>query len=338
MEELEKFRQQLNSMEKRANSLEKRYEKLVGKADEYIPRTNAIMREGLPLEIFSRLSLIDSEYEVFPIYPFDYNSRDNGEVERSVDIYACKDSTYTVPDDGGRMAGQSWAERDHILAEIKQRKKGVEWVFSTLPKSKKDFSLAGNEIPVANSGFELRPNKNGLSNKANPKDVNNAISQLNQAYMPFQLGLFTKDALELPGCMRQYASHNGKDTIWLLLITNAKLVHFAPPENFHDIDSNDGVEENQFNEVPWIVFQPEPSISLRHHQEHAIRKSNLSSVSEDKRGVLELMAKHTHEVHIINYDHLHEFLKLVSDPPRLKSIQFSLSVDGKNESKFSIEP
>lgn len=337
MDEVESLRKKIVALEKRANSLDKRYDKLIGKVDEFIPRTNAIMREGLPLEIFSRLSLINAEYDVFSIYPFDYYSREKGLIERSIDIYASKDSTYTVPEDGGRMAGQSWPERDHLLVEIKQRRKGVEWVFSTLPKSKKDYSIAGDEIPVANSGFELRPNENGLSSKGNPKDVNNAISQLNQSYMPFELGIHTKDTLELPGSMRQYASLNGKDHIWLLLITNAKLTYFTPPTKFDNLESESEPEEKFFKEVPWIVFRPEPSTALRYHQETLIRNADLSTLSADKVGFLDLIAKHSHEVHIINYDHLHEFLSLVKDPPRLKSIQFNLSVDDKHESNFTVE-
>ena len=115
-EEFEKLRKLLASLEKRATALDARLAKLEGKTDQYTPRTMAIMREGIPLEIFSRSALIENEFEVIGQYPYDMHDRERGQVERSIDIHAMKDSVYTVPPNGGARSGESWPERSHILA------------------------------------------------------------------------------------------------------------------------------------------------------------------------------------------------------------------------------
>jgi hypothetical protein len=219
-DDIEGPRKTIAALEKRAETLEKRYDRIVGKADEFVPKTTAIMREGIPLEIFTRLSLINSDFEVIGIYPYDYISRERDAVERSVDIYASRDSVYS------EEGKPPLYERNHLLVEVKQRRAGVEWIFSTLPKSKKDWSIAGDVIPVANSGFEIRPTEGGLTNSGNPKDVANAIAQLNEAYMPFTLGLRQGGSIEMPGYSRRYAANKGHDYVWLLLVTNAKLKYF----------------------------------------------------------------------------------------------------------------
>jgi hypothetical protein len=291
------------------------------------------MREGIPLEIFTRLSLVNSDFEVIGIYPYEYISRERDAVERSVDIYASRDSVYS------EEGKQPLYERNHLLVEVKQRRAGVEWIFSTLPKSKKDWSIAGDVIPVANSGFEIRPTEGGLTNSGNPKDVANAIAQLNEAYMPFTLGLRQGGSIEMPGYSRRYAANKGHDYVWLLLVTNAKLKYFIPPEIFHEIGSSADHEQGLFKEVPWVAFQPEASISMRYHQEETIQRSGYRhTIKPDsvERHVVDAERKHTHEVHVVRYDHLPAFVALVNDPPRMKSIQFSLSVGGGPATNFAV--
>jgi hypothetical protein len=340
MDEYEGLRKKIAALEERAGALERRYEKLVGKADEFTPRINAIMRGGIPLEIFSRQSLIEADFDVFGIYPFDYINKERGITERSVDIYATKDSTYTVPEGSGKRSGESWPERSHLLVEIKQRRKGVEWIFCTLPTSKKEFSIAGSEIPIANAAFEIRSKESGSNTDGNPNDIANAVSQLNQAYLPFQLGILMKDSLNLPGMMRQYALPNGRNNIWLLLITNATLKFFMPPGAFHEIGSSPEHDSTLFKEVPWVVFQPEQSLSLQHHQAECFQRAATSGKIDDSNQsdfkIMAGMTKLTHEVHIIRYDYLDRFLGLVNDPPRIKKIQFNLLVDGKHRTTFEI--
>lgn len=358
-DDVENLRKRLQGLEARADNLQNRYEKLIGKADEFTPRTNAIMRAGIPLEIFSRQSLIEANFEVFGIYPFEYINRQNELTERSVDIYGARDTVYTVPEGSGQRSGESWPERIHLLVEIKQRRKGVEWVFSTLPISMKQYSIAGAEIPVANSAFELRANESGSGNSVNPNDVNNAISQLNQSYMPFKIGLITNLSIEFPGMSKQYAIHNGRDHVWLLLITNTPLKYFTPPDKFSDIGLSPDHDSVLFKEVPWVAFQPEPSLSLKYHQRESIKRAKEAHPPDAAKGfppptafgahrfqsaqpaglnweILEYMINVGHEIHIVNYNYLSKFLELVNDPPRIKKIQFELSVDGKHRTKFEI--
>jgi hypothetical protein len=185
------------------------------------------MREGIPLEIFARQALINERFEVFGIYPYEYYNRERDISERSVDIYASRDSAYASADDPAGRRGR--LERNHLLVEVKQRRAGVEWIFSTLPKSEATWSIAGASIPIVNSGFERRPSETGLSTNANPKDVINAISQLNQAYVPFIIGLRQGASMGVRGFSRTYAAPNRSDITWLILITNARLRYFAPP-------------------------------------------------------------------------------------------------------------
>ena len=81
------FRKKIAELEKRAETLEKRFARLVGQADQFAPRTTSIMREGIPLDIFSRLALLENDFEVFGSYAYTLYDKDRDEVERSVDIY-----------------------------------------------------------------------------------------------------------------------------------------------------------------------------------------------------------------------------------------------------------
>jgi hypothetical protein len=211
--------------------------------------------------------------------------------------------------------------------------------FLNAAKIKERLSIAGDTIPVANSGFELRPTESGLSNSGNPKDVVNAIAQLNEAYMPFTLGLRQGASIESPGLSRKYSANKGHEYVWLLLVTNAKLKYFIPPETFHEIGISSEHEQGLFKEVPWVAFRPEASLSLRYHQEHTIQRSGVRHTMKPdsvERLVIETEKEHTHEVHIVRYDHLPAFVALVNDPPRMKSIQFRLSVDGGPATNFTV--
>jgi hypothetical protein len=335
MDELERQRKQIAELATKLEALEKRYNRLIGKVDGYVPRTTAIMREGLPLEIFSRMALKERDFTVFGLYPYRYFSESQAAVERSVDIYAVRDSVYTVPEGRGNLSGKSWAERNHLLIEVKQRKLGVEWIFAQKPTSFQALSVAGSDVPVANSGFEIRPGETGLSASANPKDVNNAIAQLNQAYLPFYVNLFAHRSFEAPGTSWRYSSVNGKDHVYLILITNAKLRFFSPPPKFGDIDGASALENSMFIEVPWVIFQPEHTSGLQYHQQtvfadardggeiKTLENTNISGIS-----LLQYLAKHAHEIHIINFDHLDKVVDLVKNPPRIERIQLKLSVDG----------
>jgi hypothetical protein len=130
---IEKMRATIASLETRTKNLDERLARILGKFDEFAPRTQSIMREGVPLEIFSRLALMHAGYDVFGTYSFVYKNGESTEIERSVDIYAVRDSVYTVPEGKRKISGQSWPERQHMLVEVKQRKAGVEWVFSKKP-------------------------------------------------------------------------------------------------------------------------------------------------------------------------------------------------------------
>jgi hypothetical protein len=344
MNDFEKQQKRIAELDKKLDALEKRYNKLLGRADEYIPRTTATMREGLPLEIFSRMAPIERDFRVLGLYAYSYFSKSESVVERSIDIYAVRDSTYTVPEGHSKMSGKSWPERDHLLIEVKQRRPGVEWIFAQKPTSQGYTSVAGSNVPVANSGFEIRPNESGLSSNPNPKDVNNAIYQLNQAYMPFRVDLSAKRSFEAPGTSWQYASSNGRDQIYLILITNAKLRYFSPPPKFSDIGDHKSEDENLFPEVPWIIFQPEHSVGLQFHQKEVLRRAHAAGEigtagagGNKDPDLLEYLAKFAYEIHIINFDHLDKVVELVKKPPRIEKIEFSLKVDDKAPIKFSIE-
>jgi hypothetical protein len=129
-----------------------------------------------------------------------------------------------------------------------------------------------------------------------------------------------------------------------LLITNAVLQYFEPPKHFADMNDPVALEVAHFRKVPWIIFQPEATSGLRFHQSTVIRlrkkEEPSSTPTKTPRGTMlsELMSKHSHQVHVVNYAHLSTFLRLVDDPPRLKSIQISLSAPGQPTSTFEIKP
>jgi hypothetical protein len=344
MDELERQKKQFSELAAKLEALEKRYSKLIGKVEEYVPRTTAIMREGLPLEIFSRMALMERDFQIFGLYPYQYFSESQTAVERSIDIYAMRDSVYTVPDGRGLMSGESWPERNHLLIEVKQRRPGVEWIFAQKPTSFQSMSVAGSDVPVANSGFEIRPSEAGLSSSANPKDVNNAIAQLNQAYLPFYVDLLSHHSFEAPGRSWRYSSTNGKDHIYLILVTNAKLRFFSPPTKLSEIQGNPTQEVEFFPEVPWVIFQPEHTVGLQHHQQRVVaaaKTSNevkpLAETNIDGLSVLNFMVKHAHEVHIINFDHLDKVVDLVKNPPRIERIQVNLSVNGAPPFEITVD-
>lgn len=339
----EELRNKLVVLERRADNLEKKFDRIVGKSDEYVPRTTALMREGIPLEIFSRIAIIDGGFSVFGTYPFKYFNNKENYIERSVDIYAMRDSVYTVPDGKGRMSGQSWPERDHLLVEVKQRKPGVEWIFSRKPTSVDQQYWAFDENPIANVGFEIRPNENGISNSPNMKDVNNAISQLNQAYMPFMFDMVTKAEIKIPGMSARISSDHGKDHVYLLLVTNARLRMLTPPEKFSDVGPSTS-EDDLFKEVPWISFHPEISISLQGHQQVLVdkimnfRNTAFGAVETQFYDIANIMKDYSHEVHIVNFDHLAQFFNFVKNPPRLEGINIRMTVDGEDMLPFEIKP
>jgi hypothetical protein len=335
MDELERQGKQLAELAKKLEALEKRYDRLIGKVDHYVPRTTAIMREGLPLEIFSRMALLKSDFQVFGLYRYVYFSESQMPVERSVDIYAVRDSVFTVPQGQGRMSGQSWPERNHLLIEVKQRRPGVDWVFAQKPASISMGSFAGSDVPVANSGFELRSSEAGASSSATPKDVNNAIAQLNQALLPFYVDVMSNHSFEAPGTSWRYASVNGTDHVYLILITNATLRYFSPPSTFGEIEYTPAQEQSLFREVPWIVYQPEHSAGLQYHQRQVVAAAHASEEIKSRPAtefgdvrLLEYLAKHAHEVHIINFNHLDKVVELVKNPPRLGRIEVTLSAEG----------
>ncbi len=219
------------------------------------------------------------------------------------------------------MSGKSWPERNHLLIEVKQRRLGVEWIFAQNPTSFQAMGVARSGVPVANSGFEIRPSDTGLSANANPKDVNNAIAQLNQAYLPFYVDLLAHRSFEAPGTSWRYSSLNGKDHVYLILITNAKLRYFSPPPKFSDIEADPTQENWLFPEVPWVIFQPEHTAGLQYHQQKVFAAAQNSKEIEplkdrgtDSASLLQYLAKHTHEIHIINFDHLDKVVDLVKTP------------------------
>ncbi len=330
-EQFEQMRKKLAVLEQRESELTKRIDRLVGKLGAFDPELNALMREGLPLDLFTRSALLSKKYEVHGYYPYHLFNTDGSSVERSIDIYASHESIYTVPEDGGRLAGQSWPERNNLLIECKQRREGVRWLFCFLPTSKKEWSIAGEEVPVMNAGFELRPTSEGYQSSANPKDVKNAIAQLNEAYIPF---LVTREpAPEQKHSSYHVRARRGENT-WLLLVTNATLKVFEPPESFEELLKEEAANSTLFTEVPWLVFKPDRTLAQMFHQQAAVKA--LPPGQDYEPSIPNLMADHTHEVHIVNFQHLSEFLALVEDPPRVKSISISLKIDNGPESKFTI--
>lgn len=336
-ESIEKLRQKLAALERRESELSKKYDRLIGKVDKFDPEINALMREGLPLELFTRVALLESHYEVHGYYPFYRNNTDGTKVERSVDIYASRDSTYTVPEGKGSRSGESWPERNNLLVEIKQRRENVRWLFCYLPTSKKQWSVAGKNIPIVNSGFEFRPSEQGLKSSGNPKDVNNAIAQLNQAYIPFLVERERGEDGYLRNHTHRFQSGHVHEHTWLLLVTNATLKVFKSQDDFKALLEKSRDEADVFHEEPWVLFKPERTLGLLYHQRQAIEPFLGPKRNEYDKSIPELMADHTNEVHIVNHDYLSDFLELVNDPPRAEKIQISFSVDGGKPSTVVIE-
>ncbi|MFZ5865772.1 MAG: hypothetical protein ACOYXY_07825 [Thermodesulfobacteriota bacterium] len=184
-ERIEKLRKKLAELERKELDLSKKFDRLIGKTNKFDPELNAIMREGLPLELFTRAALLANDYQVHGYYSFHLMNQDGSKTERSIDIYASRKSTYTVPPGKGSRSGETWPERNNLLVEIKQRRPSVRWLFCLLPTAKKAWSVAGPDVPVVNAGFELRPTDGGYKTSGNSKDVMNAIAQVNEAYIPF---------------------------------------------------------------------------------------------------------------------------------------------------------
>ena len=332
-EELESFRKKLDALEQRESDLGKRIDKLVGKLDGFDPELNALMREGLPLDLYTRTALITNGYEVHGYYPYHLLNTDGIRVERSIDIYASRESIYTVPADGGRLTEKSWLERNNLLVECKQRRESVRWLFCYLPTSKKEGSIAGKDVPIVNAGFELRPSNDGFQSSANPKDVKNAIAQLNEAHIPF---LMSREIEITPNQRANpYYEPKSHEHTWLLLVTNAVLKVFQPPSSFEELLIDESRTGKHFTEVPWLIFKPDHTLSLMTHQQSSL--SALKVPEKMEMSIPRILAEHTHEVHIVNFKHLSGFLSLVADPPRVKSISISLKVDGGPETMFEIK-
>jgi hypothetical protein len=332
-EKFEELRAKLLTLEKRETELTKRVDRIVGKLDAFDPEINALMREGLPLDLFTRVALLTNKYDVHGYYPYHLINLDGTKVERSIDIYASREGIYTVPEGEGARAGQSWPERNNLLVECKQRRENVRWLFCFLPTSEKEWSVAGKEVPIVNAGFELRPSNEGFQSAANPKDVKNAIAQLNEAYIPF---LVNREKEPKPGQrgLDEREKKFGEHT-WLLLVTNSTLKVFQPPESFEELLKNEASANDLFTEVPWLVFKPDATLALMLHQMEAV--ADLSTAEDCKPSIPHLLAEDAHEVHIVNFKYLSEFLTLVEDPPRIKSISISLNVNGDPESTFTIK-
>ena len=192
------------------------------------------------------------------------------------------------------------------------------------------------------SGFEIRPSDAGLNASPNPKDVNNAIAQLTQAHLPFLVDLYSHRSLEGPGISWRYASANGRDDAYLVLITNAKLRYFTPPLKFGEISDDPGQEVALFREVPWVVFQPEHPPGLRYHQRKVVSLARASNELKPMKGgirspeMLEYLQNGAQEIHIINFDHLDKLVELVKNPPRIEKIELSITADGAPPVNVSI--
>jgi hypothetical protein len=143
-EEIERLRKKLSGLEERERELSNRLYRLTGRIGNVDPELTAFMREGLPLELFTRASLLDNGYEVHSYYLYHLINPDGSKTERSVDIYASGEITFTVPEGEGLMSGKSWPERNSLLVEIKQRRGNVLWLFCLLPTSQKKWSIASD--------------------------------------------------------------------------------------------------------------------------------------------------------------------------------------------------
>ncbi|HEY0868864.1 MAG TPA: hypothetical protein VGD55_00555 [Acidothermaceae bacterium] len=329
----------LSKLEARVETATKQLARLEGGTEKFGPMLTSVMREGIPLEVFTRMALADSGYKVHGRYLYKFYNSD-GWIERSVDVYATQERTFTVPPDGGRQAGESWPERDHLLVEAKQRRNGVTWIFCHLPSSEKNHHFAPRDVPHVNFGYELRPGEHGPKPTGNTKDVENGLAQLEYAYIPKMVDVHNQWKTDHQHLGPRVFRGNGvrRDSTWALLVTNARLMLFKPPATLAELEQDPPPRDDRlFVEAPWLVYQSQPSLHLLGHQ--ATHVGPLRGIPEGDDIVLPvLMADQSCQVHIVNYNHLPRFLRLVEDPPRIKKIVVQLSVDGKESPPFKIEP
>lgn len=336
----EELRQQIAKLEERAQNLGKRLARYEAGLEKSPPMLASVMREGVPLEIFTRLALIEAGFTVHGFFQYHSLNSDGSQIERSVDIYVSRDSTYTVPLDRGSRAGESWPERNHLLVESKQRRPGVTWIFCHLPGSVEPISGVPSDVALVNFGYELRPGAQaqaakeatGLNLKPKPstKDVEYGIEQLEYAYTPKLVDI------ELEWS-RDYKRHHPvsrlapgvrHDHMWCVLVTNARLMLFKPPKTFAELESESPPKDDAlFVEAPWLVFQRAPSLRLLSHQAQHLRRI---PDDEPDRNLCTpvVMAGHAAQIHVVNFNQLARFLGLVNDPPRIKEIVIKLSVAG----------
>ncbi len=336
----EELRRQIAKLEERAESLAKRFARYETGLEKSPPMLASVMREGVPLEIFTRLALIEAGFAVHGFFQYHSFNSDGTFIERSVDIHATRDSTYTVPPDRGARAGKSWPERNHLLLESKQRRPGVTWIFCQLPGSVEPISGAPSDVPLVNFGYELRPTARtqaakevagpNLKPKANTKDVEYGIEQLEYAYMPKLVAVEQEwsRGYKRPHTVSRGAPSVRRDHLWCVLVTNARLMLFKPPTTFAELESESPPKDDAlFVEAPWLVFQRAPSLRLLSHQAR-----HLGDIPEDApdRNLCTpvVMAEHAAQIHVVNFNQLPRFLNLVNDPPRIREIVIKLSVAG----------
>jgi hypothetical protein len=325
-ERIAKVSSQLTKLEGRAERTDARLEELEHRATIADPGLRHLMRDGLPLEYFTRLKLAERGYEVKGTYFYKFHNEDTASwIERSVDVLASRLSRFVVPEtQGTRRAGESWPECVHLLVEVKQRKAGVQWIFVSLPRAGHQGTFAADGVPTTTAGFEVRPGKEAdTQSTANAKDVKNAISQLQYAFIPL-----TIDVERERKTSRQ---EDVRDSVRLVLVTNAKLFVFNPPTDFESL--NRSASHGEFlKEVDWLVCRPETSLHLRLHQRACVQETVLDDLRL-ARGLShitmpELLAGHSEQIDVVTFSHLDKYLDFVADPPRIRSIQISFSIDG----------
>ena len=130
-----------------------------------------------------------------------------------------------------------------------------------------------------------------------------------------------------------------RENTWLLLVTNAEIKVLAETANLESLLSFNANQDNSelFTHAPWVTFQPEKPLSLVHHQQRSVEPLVDSSRDKYDRSTPELMSNSAHQVHIVHYEKLGDFLRLVADPPRVEQIGISLSVDGGEPTEFTIK-
>jgi hypothetical protein len=243
----EELRQKIAKLEERAENLRKQFARHELGMEKWSPMLASVMREGVPLEIFTRLALIDAGFSAHGLFQYHSFNSDGSFIERSVDIYATRENTFTVPADRGQRAGESWPERNHLIVEAKQRRAGVTWVFCQLPGSVEPVVGVPSDVPLVNFAYELRPtgqaqkakeaNEPDLKAKPNTKDVENGIEQLEYAYMPKLVDIEQEwlGDYKRPRSVGRLASGVRRDHLWCLLVTNARLMLFKPPKTFAEL-------------------------------------------------------------------------------------------------------